>query len=50
MNKKLIISDLSLVFGDGKDSSRILSNINFDLEESEIGIYWAQVAVGKHRY
>ena len=47
MNKKLIISDLSLVFGDGKDSSRILSNINFDLEESEIGCILGPSGCGK---
>ena len=47
MNKKLIISDLSLVYGDGKDSSRILSNINFDLEESEIGCILGPSGCGK---
>ena len=47
MNKKLIISDLSLVFGDDKDSSKILSNINFDLEESEIGCILGPSGCGK---
>ena len=37
MNKKLIISDLSLVYGNQEDNHKILSNINFDLEDYHKG-------------
>ena len=44
MNKKLIISDLSLEY-EGKN--KILSNINFDIEESEIGCILGPSGCGK---
>jgi iron(III) transport system ATP-binding protein len=47
MNKKLIISDLSLVYGNQEDNHKILSNINFDLEESEIGCILGPSGCGK---
>jgi len=47
MNKKLIISDLSLVYGDKEDNRKILSSINFDLEESEIGCILGPSGCGK---
>ena len=47
MNKKLIISDLSLDFGKDKNNRKILSNINFDLEESEIGCILGPSGCGK---
>ena len=47
MNKKLIISDLSLVYDNKEDSRKILSSINFDLEESEIGCILGPSGCGK---
>ena len=47
MNKKLIISDLSLVYGNKEDNRKILSSINFDLEESEIGCILGPSGCGK---
>ena len=47
MNKKLIISDLSLDFGKDKNNRKVLSNINFDLEESEIGCILGPSGCGK---
>ena len=44
MNKKLIISDLSLIYG---DKNKILSNVNFDLKESEIGCILGPSGCGK---
>jgi iron(III) transport system ATP-binding protein len=43
MNKKIIISDLSLDF----DKNAVLSNINFDLNESEIGCILGPSGCGK---
>jgi iron(III) transport system ATP-binding protein len=47
MNKKLFISDLSLVLGNNKNESKVLTNINFDLEESEIGCILGPSGCGK---
>ena len=47
MNKKLFISDLSLVLGNNKKESKVLTNINFDLEESEIGCILGPSGCGK---
>ena len=47
MNKKLFISDLSLVLGNNKSESKVLTNINFDLEESEIGCILGPSGCGK---
>ena len=47
MNKKLFISDLSLVLGNNKSESKVLTNINFDLEESEIGCILRPSGCGK---
>ena len=44
MNKKLIISDLSLEY---KDKNKVLSDINFDIEESEIGCILGPSGCGK---
>jgi iron(III) transport system ATP-binding protein len=43
MNKKLIISDLSLSY----DNNKVLADINFDLEESEIGCILGPSGCGK---
>ena len=43
MNKKLIISDLSLSY----DNNEVLTDINFDLEESEIGCILGPSGCGK---
>ena len=43
MNKKIIISDLSLDF----DKNAAFSNINFDLNESEIGCILGPSGCGK---
>ena len=47
MNKKLIISDLSLVLENNKDKSKVLTNVNFDLDESEIGSILGPSGCGK---
>ena len=47
MNKKLIISDLSLVLENNKDKNKVLTNVNFDLEESEIGCILGPSGCGK---
>jgi iron(III) transport system ATP-binding protein len=47
MNKKLIISDLSLVLENNKDKSKVLTNVNFDLDESEIGCILGPSGCGK---
>ena len=47
MNKKLIISDLSLVLENNKDKSKILTDVNFDLDESEIGCILGPSGCGK---
>ncbi len=47
MNKKLIINDLSLAYGDNDNKNKILSNINFDLDESEIGCILGPSGCGK---
>jgi len=47
MNKKLIISDLSLVLENNKDKSKVLTDVNFDLDESEIGCILGPSGCGK---
>ena len=47
MNRKLIISDLSLVLENNKDKNKVLTNVNFDLEESEIGCILGPSGCGK---
>ena len=47
MNKKLIISDLSLVLENNKDKSKVLTDVNFDLDESEIGCIFGPSGCGK---
>ncbi len=44
MNKKIIISDLSLEY---EDKKKVLSNINFDIGESEIGCILGPSGCGK---
>ncbi len=47
MNKKLIISDLSLSYKNNNDKNQILSNIYFELDESEIGCILGPSGCGK---
>ena len=47
MNKKLLISDLSLVLENNKDKSKVLTDVNFDLDESEIGCILGPSGCGK---